>query len=93
MTADSVQILIAMIVYMIIVLGIGVYFTRRAQTNTENYFLGGRTLGPWVTAMSSEASDMSGWLLMGLPGVAYWCGVADAACTAIGSVSYTQLDG
>ena len=68
MNADSVQILIAMIVYMIIVLGIGVYFTRRAQTNTENYFLGGRTLGPWVTAMSAEASDMSGWLLMGLPG-------------------------
>ena len=84
MNADSVQILIAMIVYMIIVLGIGVYFTRRAQTNTENYFLGGRTLGPWVTAMSAEASDMSGWLLMGLPGVAYWCGVADAAWTAIG---------
>ena len=53
MNADSVQILIAMIVYMIIVLGIGVYFTRRAQTNTENYFLGGRTLGPWVTAMSA----------------------------------------
>lgn len=92
MNADSVQILIAMIVYMIIVLGIGVYFTRRAQTNTENYFLGGRTLGPWVTAMSAEASDMSGWLLMGLPGVAYWCGVADAAWTAIGLALGTYIN-
>ena len=57
---------------------------RRANRSSDDYFLGGRTLGPWVTAMSAEASDMSGWLLMGLPGVAYWCGVADAAWTAIG---------
>lgn len=73
-----------MIVYMAAVIVIGLVFAKKANANSENYFLGGRTLGPWVTAMSAEASDMSGWLLMGLPGVAYWCGVADAAWTAIG---------
>ncbi len=81
---DTIQILIAMVVYMAAVIGIGIAFAKKANTNSENYFLGGRSLGPWVTAMSAEASDMSGWLLMGLPGVAYWCGLADAAWTAIG---------
>ena len=81
---DSVQIMITMICYMLAVIGIGFAFARRANRSSDDYFLGGRTLGPWVTAMSAEASDMSGWLLMGLPGVAYWCGVADAAWTAIG---------
>ncbi len=84
MDSQTIQILIAMIVYMAIVVIIGVTFSKRANKNSENYFLGGRSLGPWVTAMSAEASDMSGWLLMGLPGVAYWCGLADAAWTAIG---------
>ena len=84
MNSQTIQILIAMTVYMAIVIGIGVVFAKQANKNSENYFLGGRSLGPWVTAMSAEASDMSGWLLMGLPGVAYWCGLADAAWTAIG---------
>ena len=73
-----------MVCYMAAVICIGLYFAKRANQNSENYFIGGRTLGPWIAAMSAEASDMSGWLLMGLPGVAYWCGVADAAWTAIG---------
>ncbi len=81
---DKIQIIIAMAVYMIAVIAIGIVFAKKANKNSENYFLGGRSLGPWVTAMSAEASDMSGWLLMGLPGVAYWCGLADAAWTAIG---------
>ena len=84
MNGNTLQILIAMAVYMLIVIGIGVVYAKKANQSSENYFLGGRTLGPWVTAMSAEASDMSGWLLMGLPGVAYWCGLADAAWTAIG---------
>ena len=84
MDGDTIQILIAMVIYMAAVIGIGIAFAKKANTNSENYFLGGRSLGPWVTAMSAEASDMSGWLLMGLPGVAYWCGLADAAWTAIG---------
>lgn len=81
---DTFQIMITMIVYMLAVIVIGVAFARRANRSSEAYFLGGRSLGPWVTAMSAEASDMSGWLLMGLPGVAYWCGIADASWTAIG---------
>ena len=84
MSSGQLQILFAMCAYMAVVVGIGVYFARRANENSKNYFLGGRSLGPWVAAMSAEASDMSGWLLMGLPGVAYWCGLADAAWTAIG---------
>ena len=84
MSGDTLQILIAMISYMAIVIVIGLIFAKKANKSSEDYFLGGRSLGPWVTAMSAEASDMSGWLLMGLPGVAYWCGLADAAWTAIG---------
>lgn len=84
MDSNTIQILIAMIIYMAAVIGIGVFFAKKANKSSENYFLGGRSLGPWVAAMSAEASDMSGWLLMGLPGVAYWCGLADAAWTAIG---------
>ena len=81
---DNMQLLIVMAVYMAFIIGIGLFFAKRANESTENYYLGGRSLGPWVAAMSAEASDMSGWLLMGLPGVAYWCGLADAAWTAIG---------
>lgn len=84
MASGTLQIFIAMASYMLVVVGIGLYFAKRAQSSSENYFLGGRSLNPWVAAMSAEASDMSGWLLMGLPGVAYWCGIADAAWTAIG---------
>ena len=92
MNGQTIQILIAMVIYMAIVILIGVVYAKKANTNSENYFLGGRSLGPWVTAMSAEASDMSGWLLMGLPGVAYWCGLADAAWTAIGLAIGTYLN-
>ena len=77
---------------MAVVIGIGVYYYKRANKSSENYFLGGRSFGPWVTAMSAEASDMSGWLLMGLPGVAYWCGLAEAIWTAIGLAIGTYLN-
>ncbi len=90
--SDTLQILLAMILYMAAVIGIGVAFARRANKSSDAYFLGGRTLGPWVIAMSAEASDMSGWLLMGLPGVAYWCGISDAAWTAIGLAVGTYLN-
>ncbi len=90
--SDKLQLLIAMAGYMLIVIGIGLFFAKRSQANSDNYFLGGRSLGPWVAAMSAEASDMSGWLLMGLPGVAYWCGIADAAWTAIGLAVGTYVN-
>ena len=86
------QILAAMIIYMAAVIILGVTFAKKANASSDAYFLGGRSLGPWVTAMSAEASDMSGWLLMGLPGVAYWCGIADAAWTAIGLAAGTYIN-
>lgn len=92
MDNKTLQILIAMAVYMVVVIIIGISFAKRANQSSENYFLGGRSLGPWVAAMSAEASDMSGWLLMGLPGVAYWCGIADAAWTAIGLAVGTYIN-
>lgn len=81
---DKVLIMIAMTAYMLVIIGIGLFYAKRSNESSENYFLGGRSLGPYVTAMSAEASDMSGWLLMGLPGVAYWTGVAGAFWTALG---------
>ncbi len=92
MNSNTLQILIAMIIYMAAVILIGIFYARRANKNSEAFFLGGRSLGPWVTAMSAEASDMSGWLLMGLPGVAYWCGVADAAWVAVGLALGTYIN-
>ena len=92
MSSATVQILAAMVIYMAAVILIGISFAKRANKSSEDYFLGGRTLGPWVTAMSAEASDMSGWLLMGLPGVAYWCGISDAAWTAIGLAVGTYIN-
>lgn len=92
MQEGSLQILIAMVCYMAVVIGIGIYFAKRSNQSSEDYFLGGRSLGPWVTAMSAEASDMSGWLLMGLPGVAYWCGLSDAAWTSIGLALGTYIN-
>lgn len=92
MQANSMQHLAAMIIYMAAVIGIGVFFAKRANKNSEAYFLGGRTLGPWVSAFSAEASDMSGYLLMGMPGLAYWSGLADATWTAIGLAAGTYLN-
>lgn len=83
MTASTIGILVIFILYLIMMVAIGLFFAKR-NTNANDYYLGGRKLGPLVTAMSAEASDMSSWLLMGLPGVAYLTGLADAAWTAIG---------
>ncbi|MDO5014653.1 MAG: sodium/proline symporter [Clostridia bacterium] len=92
MTTDKIFILLAMILYLLGMVAIGIFFNKKANESTDNYFLGGRTLGPWITAMSAEASDMSGWLMMGLPGVAYWCGLASAVQTAIGLAVGTYLN-
>ncbi len=92
MSSSNLQHLIAMILYMLATVAIGVFFAKKANKNAEAYFLGGRSLGPWVAAFSAEASDMSGWLLMGLPGLAYWTGLADAGWTAIGLFVGTYLN-
>lgn len=92
MDGGRVQIFIAMCIYMAVVIGIGLYYIKRASENSGNYLIGGRSIGPWITAMGAEASDMSGWLLMGLPGVAYWFGLSDAVWTAIGLLIGTYLN-
>ncbi|MGN0244111.1 MAG: sodium/proline symporter PutP [Lachnospiraceae bacterium] len=89
--SNNIPILIAMALYMLLVIYIGVKFGRKNK-NSEDYFLGGRRLGPWVTAMSAEASDMSSWLLMGLPGVAFATGFGSAGWTAIGLIIGTYLN-
>ncbi len=92
MESSQIQTLVTMVLYIAVVIGIGVYFAKRANENSENYYLGGRSLGPWVAAFSAEASDMSGWLLMGLPGLAYWTGLADAFWTAAGLAIGTYIN-
>ncbi|MDF2520267.1 MAG: sodium/proline symporter [Clostridia bacterium] len=92
MYGDKIQIFIAMFIYVSVVIGIGVYYAKRANESSDNYLIGGRSLGPWVVAMGAEASDMSGWLLMGLPGVAYFYGLSDAVWTAIGLAAGTYLN-
>lgn len=60
---------LAFVLYFVLMLGIGVFFFFREKgAGEKEYFLGGRHMGPWVTAMSAQASDMSAWMLMGLPG-------------------------
>ena len=86
------QIIFAMTLYVAVVIVIGLYYAKRASESSHNFLIGGRSLGPWVTAMAAEASDMSGWLLMGLPGVAYWFGLSDAVWTAIGLFVGTYLN-
>jgi sodium/proline symporter len=66
--------LITFIAYFIVLLGIGFFFYRKSG-NIEDYLLGGRGMGSWVTALSAQASDMSGWLLMALPGAIYLGGI------------------
>lgn len=82
--------LITMGAYLFGMIIIGAFCSK--NENAGDFYLGGRKLGPFVTAMSAEASDMSSWLLMGLPGVAYLSGIADAAWTAIGLAVGTYIN-
>lgn len=91
MTKITAGVLAVMVAYLIFMVLVGVYYSRY-NSDTNDFYLGGRKLGPLVTAMSAEASDMSSWLLMGLPGVAYLSGVAEAAWTAIGLALGTYLN-
>ena len=71
------------VVYLLGMLAIGFVFSKDNNDSTD-FYLGGRKMGPLVTAMSAEASDMSSWLLMGIPGLAYFSGIAEPSWTAIG---------
>ncbi len=91
LSVSTIIIMVAIICYLGLMLFIGFRFSK-TNTSTDDFYLGGRKLGPLVTAMSAEASDMSSWLLMGLPGVAYLTGICDAAWTAIGLALGTWLN-
>lgn len=91
MTTAQICIMIVIAVYLIGMVIIGVAFSKKTK-NVGDFYLGGRKLGPIVTAMSAEASDMSSYLLMGLPGLAYLTGVADVGWTVIGLALGTYLN-
>ena len=86
-------IIIVFLCYLIVMVGIGFYFFKKNK-DASDYILGGRNLNPWVAAMSAQASDMSGWLLLGLPGTAYilFRGTSEAIWTAIGLALGTYLN-
>ena len=88
---SQIIIMAAILIYLAAMLGVGFYCSKQ-NNSVDDFYLGGRKLGPFVTAMSAEASDMSSWLLMGLPGVAYLSGVASAAWTAIGLAIGTYVN-
>ena len=91
MSTAQIGITLSIVVYLAVMLFIGFRFSRKNAT-VGDFYLGGRKLGPFVTAMSAEASDMSSWLLMGLPGVAYLTGIADPGWTAIGLAIGTYVN-
>ena len=90
--ANDFWILLAMVIYFAAMLSIGFIYSKRSNSSSKEYFAGGRGVGPWLTALSAEASDMSGWLLMGLPGLAYFTGAADPMWTAVGLALGTYLN-
>ena len=82
---------IVIVLYLAMMILIGVVFSK-GNDDAGDFYLGGRKLGPFVAAMSAEASDMSSWLLLGIPGLAYLSGVADATWTIIGLAIGTYLN-
>ena len=91
MNATDIIIIGTIIAYLVLMVAVGFIFSKK-NDNVGDFHLGGRKLGPLVTAMSAEASDMSSWLLMGIPGVAYLTGGAEAGWTAIGLAIGTYLN-
>ncbi|MCR5593421.1 MAG: sodium/proline symporter PutP [Saccharofermentans sp.] len=91
MSLVSICIAITIVCYLLMMIGVGLFFSKKNK-NSDDFYLGGRHLGPLVTAMSAEASDMSSWLLMGLPGLALITGIAEASWTAIGLAVGTYLN-
>ena len=91
MDTKNILILATIFVYLVGMIVVGMVYSRRNKS-TDDFYLGGRRLGPLVTAMSAEASDMSAYLLMGLPGVALLAGLPEATWTAIGLAVGTYLN-
>ena len=91
--SENVIIFLIFLLYAAVMVGIGLFYMKKNK-NVDDYFLGGRTLNPWVAAMSASASDMSGWLLTGLPGLAFLsvAGAKEAFWTAAGLLIGTYLN-
>lgn len=84
-------VIVAFVLYLLMMIVVGAVFAK-GNNSAEDYFLGGRKLGGFVAALSAQASDMSGWLLMGLPGAIYLVGVGGDGWTAIGLFVGTVLN-
>lgn len=91
MTSREIIMLVTIFVYLAAMVAIGAWCSKKNKS-TDDFYLGGRKLGPLVTAMSAEASDMSSWLLMGLPGVALLAGLPEATWTAAGLAIGTYVN-
>ena len=91
MSGTQITMLIAMVLYLFGMMGIGIKLSEQTSS-VGDFYLAGRKLGPFVTAMSAEASDMSSWLLLGIPGLAYLAGIAEAGWTIIGLAVGTYLN-
>ena len=87
----NVCIIATIVIYLVGMLLVGFVYSKSNEYSSD-FYLGGRKMGPLVTAMSAEASDMSSWLLMGLPGLAYLTGIASPGWTAIGLAVGTWLN-
>lgn len=88
---NLIGIIAAFVVYFAVMIAVGFFYMKKNR-NASDYILGGRKLHRYVSAMSAEASDMSGWLLLGLPGLAYASGLSSAGWTAIGLAIGTYLN-
>ena len=91
MYMSEICIIVTIIVYLAAMLLVGFAYSK-TNNDSADFYLGGRKMGPLVTAMSAEASDMSSWLLMGVPGLAYLSGIASPGWTAIGLALGTWLN-
>lgn len=83
--------IVSLAAYFLVMLGIGIYAMRATKQDSAGYLLGGRQLGPAVTALSAGASDMSGWMVMGLPGAMYLTGMS-SAWIAVGLVAGAYIN-
>lgn len=91
MNTLSFVIMVTIAVYLLMMLAIGFIYSKSNNDSTD-FYLGGRKMGPLVTAMSAEASDMSSWLLMGIPGLAYFSGICEPFWTILGLGVGTYLN-
>ncbi len=91
MNTISFCIMVTIAIYLLLMLAVGFIYSKN-NSNSKDFYLGGRKMGPLVTAMSAEASDMSSWLLMGIPGLAYLSGICEPFWTILGLGIGTYLN-